>query len=203
MSKNHFIMGALSGLMIFIAGVALAEPPAIKIAFVDVSRAFNEYPATQEATKNLNEELAERKSTIEERQTEIADLKEKLRTGLLLSETEKEKRRGAIERKTEELKKYFEESQKYLGEKEEALTKRLMKKVYDIITQVAEAKKIAIVLDKSSPSFVYGIPELDITEEVISLLGEKKSGVGEKKSGEGEKKSGVGEKKSGEGKVKK
>lgn len=184
MSEKHFIMGALSGLMIFIAGVALAEP-AIKIAFVDVSRAFNEYPATQEATKNLNEELAERKSTTEERQTEIADLKEKLRTGLLLSETEKEKRRGAIERKTEELKKYFEESQKYLGEKEEALTKRLMKKVYDTITQVAEAKKIAIVLDKSSPSFVYGIPELDITEEVISLLGEKKSGVGEKKSGEG------------------
>lgn len=180
MSKRYFIIGALSGLMIFIAGSVLAEP-AVKIVFVDVSRAFDEYPATQEATRNLNEELAERKSTIEVKQAEIADLKEKLQAGLLLSEAEKERRRGEIERKTEKLRKYFEESQKYLAEKEQDLTKRLMSKVYETIKEVAKVKKIDIVLDKSAPSFVYGREELDITGEVISLLKKKESERGKVK----------------------
>ncbi|MEW5767902.1 MAG: OmpH family outer membrane protein [bacterium] len=180
MSKRYLIIGALSGLMIFTVGAVSAEP-AVKIAFVDVSRAFDEYPATQEATKNLNEELAGRKSTIEVKQAEIADLKEKLLAGLLLSDAEKERRRGEIERKTEKLKQYFEESQKYLSEKEQGLTKRLMSKVYETIKEVAEVKKIDIVLDKSAPSFVYGKKELDITEEVISLLKKKESGEGKVK----------------------
>ncbi|MBU0567483.1 OmpH family outer membrane protein [bacterium] len=156
-------------LLLFFALLATpALTEGIKIAFVDATKIFDEFPETEKATQALNEEVKVKREKIDQLQSEIERMQEKLATNPLLREEERKKQQEAIERKKQELARVAEEARQSLGEKEQALTKRIIDKITKTIEAIAKEKGIDLVVEKNS--IVYGNERLDITKEVIERL---------------------------------
>lgn len=157
-------------LLFFALLVRPALTEGIKIAFVDATKIFDEFPETEKATQALNEEVKTKREKIDNLQSEIERMEEKLASNPLLREEEKKKRQEAINKKKQELAVIAEEARKVLVEKEQALTKGIIDKITKTIEIIAKENEIDLVVEKNS--IVYGNEKLDITQEVIKRLGE-------------------------------
>jgi outer membrane protein len=144
----------------------------IKIGVVDITRVFDEYPETKKATQALNKEYEEQKVKIGEFQDEILKLEDELKTNIMLSEEEKERRKAVIERKKKELQELRTQAEQKLLEKERKLTRKIIEKIYTAIKHLAEEKGISLVVDKAG--VLFSSPELDLTEEVINRLSKER-----------------------------
>lgn len=158
----------LAVLMFFALLATPALTEGIKIAFVDATKIFDEFPETEKATQALNEEVKAKREEIDKLQSEIERMEEKLATNPLLKEEERTKRQEAIGAKKQELATVAEEARKTLAEREQVLTKSIIDKIAKTIEAIAKEKGIDLVVEKNS--IVYGNERLDITKEVIERL---------------------------------
>lgn len=163
--RKRRLLSTLLGLLL-IGSPFYAQAASLRIGFVDVSKAFDEYPETQKATNILNNEIEERKVKIDTLQREIAGLKQEI--GVSKDEKEQEKKQMLIDQKTEELREYASEARAFLTKREQELTKEIIDRIDEAIKRVATKKRVSIVVEKNS--ILYGAAELDLTDEVIKNL---------------------------------
>lgn len=159
-------------LMVFLGLLLMGSPfcakaASLQIGFVDVSKVFDEYPETKKATDALNSEIEKRKAKIDTLQGEIAKLKEDMAG--IKDKKKQEKKQATVDQKTKELREYAGEARTFLAQREQELTKTIIDKIHEAIRKVAKEKKVSIVVEKSS--VLYGVAKLDLTDEVINILG--------------------------------
>jgi outer membrane protein len=168
MRKNHAILGIAAFILSLLPLYGVAEN--LKIGFVDVAKVFDEYPETKKATDLLNREIEARRTKISAFQLEIEKLEkeiEKVKDKEMIAE-----KKALLKRKREEMRDYAQEARTYLLKREQELTKKIVEKIYEAIKKVAIKEGVSLVMEKGT--LLYGVPELDLTENVIKLLkGEK------------------------------
>lgn len=144
-----------------------------KIGFVESTRIFNEYQATQSANAQFNEFVSTCRDSVAKLQTNIASLKQELDAQkLLLSEEARLKKLDEIETLTETYNRYLQETFGPGGkveQKNDELMAPLLKKVNEAIEKIATQEGFSMVIDLSDGIF-YANPELNITELVINEL---------------------------------
>ena len=162
----------------------------MNFGFVDAGKLFNKYNETQKTKTVLEGEKVKLQQTLDAKKKEVADLDAKYaetaKKIMALRDGKKEKdaaaleptlrsQREALANADNELKKFFEESQKRLYELEEekmgSLSKVLDEKVDSVIKRVATAKNLEAVFEKR---FCY-FGGLDITDEVLAALNAEKA----------------------------
>ncbi|MFZ2956789.1 MAG: OmpH family outer membrane protein [Candidatus Ozemobacteraceae bacterium] len=185
MKKNVWYWGLVAGL---VAMPTVAS--ALNFGFVDAGKLFNKYNETQKTKTVLEGEKVKLQQTLDAKKKEVADLDAKYaetaKKIMALRDGKKEKdaaaleptlrsQREALANADNELKKFFEESQKRLYELEEekmgSLSKVLDEKVDSVIKRVATAKNLEAVFEKR---FCY-FGGLDITDEVLAALNAEKA----------------------------
>ncbi|MBF0498514.1 MAG: OmpH family outer membrane protein [Candidatus Riflebacteria bacterium] len=185
MKKHVAYFGVVAGLLIM---PAIAS--AFSFGYVDAGKLFNKYNETQKTKSILEGEKGKLQQTLDAKKKEVADLDEKYaetaKKIMGLRDAKKEKEAAALEPtlKTQrealanadnELKKFFEDSQKRLYELEEekmgSLSKVLDEKVDEVIKRVAASKSLEAVFEKR---FCY-FGGVDITEDVLSILNAEKA----------------------------
>ncbi|MDD5166853.1 MAG: OmpH family outer membrane protein [Candidatus Omnitrophica bacterium] len=145
-----------------LAGVASA---ADKFAYVDLSRVFNDY----KKTKDFDKVLADKESAYEtERNKKVADIKQYQDKMNLLSDKEKEAKRGDLETKIKILQEGDRQKQVDLRKEFNEKRAEVLKDIDNTIKQLAEKGGYTLVFNEAG--VLYNAKNLDITDEVLNAL---------------------------------
>jgi len=155
----------LSLAFVFLAGITAAQA-ADKIGYVDLSRLFAEYGKTKDYDKVLNEKETVYNSEREKKVNELKQLQEKLN---LLSEKEKEAKKGDLQSKIKSLQDFDREKQTDLRKEQDEKMKEILKDIEAAVSQYASKEGYTIVLNDRV--LVYQDKSLDITDKVMDILG--------------------------------
>jgi outer membrane protein len=172
-----------------------AQEAALKIAVVDMQRAFKEYYKTKEAEAALRERAnsfqRERQAMLSDYQ-KLANETQKIRdaaTDKTLSDTAREEKRKAFESKVQDLRNLERKIQEFqltrtkeFEEQSQRLRQNILQEITKVVNDFSAKEKFFLVLDKSSVSLT-GVPVVlytegprDITDEIIRLINSRPSG---------------------------
>jgi len=153
--------GAMFVLSLF-AGKAMA---ADKFAFVNLTKIFGEYGKTKDYDKVLGEKETVYGSEREKKVNEIKALQDKFN---LLSDKEKETKKGDLEAKIKALQEYDRQKQTDLRKEQDDKMKDILKDIEGAIKQYSEKQGYTMVFNDRV--LVYQDKGLDITNEITKIL---------------------------------
>jgi outer membrane protein len=194
------LMVAAALLMLFAAVPARAE---VKLAFVDVQRALNECEAgkTAKAEFRVKVEAAERK--LQEEQNEVGNLKDELeKKGMLMKPDQRQNLQDDYLNKAKNFERNYKDSKDDLERRDQEMTGKIIHDLAEVIRDVGEKQGFTMVMEKGS--ILWGLPSIDITDQVIRTyngmhvkIGSLGGGMGDVASGGGD--SGAGDSDAGGG----
>lgn len=160
------VAGAVIGITM-VAGVAQA---ADKLGYVDLSRIFAEYSKTKTYDKILSDKEEAYTAEREKRVNEVKTLQDKLS---LLSDKEKEAKKGDLEAKVKALQEYDRQKQADLRKEQDEKMREILKDIEDAVKQYAAKEGYTMVFNDRV--LVYQSASLNITDPVMAILnkGEK------------------------------
>lgn len=147
-----------------------------KIAFIDTEYILQNIPEYGDAQEEINQMSVNWQKELKALQNKVDQMKREYQTeSVLLSDDMKNKKESAIAAKEQEI---AELQMQYFGPQGELFTKKIeliqpiQEKVYNAITQVAQVKNYAFVLDKASgTTILYCNDKFDISDEVLDEIG--------------------------------
>ena len=153
--------------LFLLAGVASA---AEKFAFVDLTKIFSEYNKTKEYDKTLGDKQGVYEAEREKMVNDIKSFQDKIN---LLSEKEKEAKKGDLEKKIKDLQEFDRQKQGDLRKEQDERMKELLKDINDVVKQQAEKEGYTMVFNDRA--LVYQDKSMDITPKIIEALNKDKS----------------------------
>jgi len=147
------------------AGAAYA---ADKIGYLDLSRTFSEYNKTKDYDKVLGDK--ENKYTAE-RDKKVNDIKQFQDKLNLLSDKEKESKKGDLESRLKKLQDYDREQQTDLRKEQDEKMKEILKDIEDAVKLYSQKQGFTMVFNDRV--LVYQDKSMDITDKIISALNSK------------------------------
>ena len=146
---------------------------AMRVGFVDVKKVFDSCTATQKATLSLKKEIDARQEALQREEGEIARLqREYQEKEVVLSASEKSKRKMEIEARVAALQKEADQARQDLMAKERQMTDSIIVMIKGVIVKIAEAGSFDLILEKES--ILYGKETIDLTEKVVEELNKQK-----------------------------
>src|SRR5437762_1602812 len=140
-----------------------------KVAVVDFEKALVESVEGKKSSDRFNATLQAKQADGEKRQKELEDAQRKLQTQeRTLSEIAKANLQKDIDRRTTEMQRFNEDSQKELQSMRNELLRPIAEKANALLNQLAAEKGYTLVVDVSNPqnNVVWFNPQNDITAEL-------------------------------------
>jgi outer membrane protein len=149
-----------------------------KYAYVDTEYILSNIPAYKAAQEKLNEISLEWQKELEREYQVVEKLRSDFQSEKVLLTNDmikqKEKEIADKEREVKRLQNNFFGPRGELFEKRLELIKPIQDEVYDVIKEIAETGKYAVIFDTASgASFLYANPRFDKSDEVLEKLGYK------------------------------
>ena len=138
-----------------------------KVAYLDLSRIFDNYTKTKEYDAVLEKDSVTYET---ERNKKVEVLKEKQSKSALLKEDEKAKLEKEIEDGKASLLEYDRQQQTELRKKRDEKIREILLEVEKIVKNYAEKEGYALILNDRV--LIYGDKSMDITEKILQLLNE-------------------------------
>lgn len=137
-----------------------------------MTKVFDKYQKTDEATEILKKEVEDRRKAIEKKQEDISSLKQKLELqGVVMNEGDKAEMEGDVEAKIKELKDLVEKSNEALRKWETKLTRDICDDIEEIVKTYGRDNGYDLILD--SQKILYGLEGMDVTNEIIKVINKK------------------------------
>ena len=162
MKKVIAVSAMLFACGLFLTGGVFA---AEKFAYVDLSRLFSEYGKTKDYDKTLNEKQTAYRAEIDKKTNEVKQYQDKLN---LLSDKEKEAKKGEFETKVKALQDFERQKLTDLRKEQDERMKEIFKDIEDAVKQYAEKEGYTLVFNDRV--FVYQTKNMDITDKVMGIL---------------------------------
>jgi len=145
----------------------------MKMGYIDSEKILNEYKPYLDAQKEFQRYEEELEREVAKRRNEVAKMAETYeRQALLLSEKRKQEEQQAIMQKQQDLQRFVQEAtdpqRGRLAQKTAELSEPIIRKVNEIITQVAEDDGYDFVLN--SAALAYAKEAHDLTDKVLEEL---------------------------------
>ena len=153
-----------------LAGPAQAQ---VKMGYIDSEKILNEYKPYLDAQKEFQRYEEELEREVAKRRNDLVKMQETYeRQALLLSEKRKQEEQQAIMQKQQDLQRFVQEAadpqRGRLAQKTAELSEPIIRKVNEIITQVAEDEGYDFVLN--SAALAYAKETHDLTDTVLEAL---------------------------------
>ena len=152
-------------LFLFLSRVCLLEAQEMKIAAIDLSRAFDGFQKTKDAEKTLEAEGGKKKEERDKRVEEIKRLKGELE---LLNDKGKTEKQALIDQKVQELQGFDREVQTSLRRERDRVIQEILKEIDGVIGAYGKDHGYALLLNDRA--LLYRTKELDVTDEIITIL---------------------------------
>ena len=160
-----------------LAGIFMAN--AQKFALIDMEYIMENIPAYQKANDELNLLSQQFQKAIEakSKEAETLYLAYQKNAGSLSAaqRTQKEEAIISKEKEVAELRKKYFGPEGEMAQKQEMLISPIQDKVYEAVKQISRNKGYDAVIDRASAtSIIFASPRIDISNEVLSILGYSK-----------------------------
>ncbi|CAA6807809.1 MAG: Unknown protein [uncultured Thiotrichaceae bacterium] len=165
--KTFFQLIMLSSFLFIVPDVSAAEKRST-IAVVDVRLLLQTAPQTAEATRILKERFIPQEKELEDEALAIKNLEERLvRDKAKLSKEERITRERDLRQRKRERNRALEDYREDVRLERAAALDEVQRQVLDAIESVRASKNIDVVIQ----DYVAASPEVDITNDVLALLG--------------------------------
>jgi outer membrane protein len=149
----------------------MAHAAEIKIGYVDMQRALNESEAGKQAKVVMESEYQKFQTEIARRQKELQDAQLTLqRQGLMLSENARKEKEREYQNKVKEFKRWGEDRQTELKQKEMELTKTTLEGLAATVRKLGEEQKFTVILEKNEAILLYGAKSINLTDRIIQIF---------------------------------
>lgn len=150
--------------LLSMAGVTFAQSE-IKIGFVDLSRAFDEYQKTKDFDKDL-----EKKGDIKQQQREkLVKEVRKMRDEIeLMNEKAREKKEQDIEEKIRSLQEFDQAAKTELTKERDDMVRDILREMNEVIQDHGRKNGYSIILNDRV--LLYGGEAMDLTDDIIKIL---------------------------------
>ncbi|MCX5714702.1 MAG: OmpH family outer membrane protein [Candidatus Omnitrophica bacterium] len=155
------LLGGLIGLVLSV-GVSFA---AEKIAYVDLGRIFSEYGKTKSYDKVLTDKEKVYTDEREKQASEVKSIQDKYN---LLSDKEKEAKKGELENKVKALQEFDRQRQTDLRKEQDERMKEIMKDIEEAVRQYSVKEGYSLVFNERV--LIYQAQNLDITDKIVAIL---------------------------------
>jgi len=147
----------------------------IKIGYVDLQRALNESDAGKRAKERFKTQVDKLQGDLKKQKDQLDSLKEQLeKKASVMKEDDARDMQKDYEKKLRDFERSYKDSQGELQQKDNELTVELIKELQGVIEQFGKEGGYSIILEQSSSSVLYGSPELDLTEQIITRYNARK-----------------------------
>lgn len=156
--------------------LALSASYAQRYALIDMEYILERIPAYESANKQIESLSTQWQSTVDTEIEAVDALYKKYQADLaFLTGAEKTKRENEIvakENAIQELRNQYFGPQGELFKQQETLIKPIQDNIYAAVKNIATEKGYSVVLDRASAtSIIFATPDIDISDQVLSLLG--------------------------------
>jgi outer membrane protein len=151
----------------FLLSASLAAGQVAKIAVVDFERAVVQSAEGKKSSDKFNATLQSKQADAEKRQKELEDAQRKLQTQeRTLNDAAKANLQKDIDRRTTELQRFNEDSQKELQSLRDELLRPIAEKASAILSAIAAEQGYTLIVDVSNPqnNVLWFNPKNDITD---------------------------------------
>jgi outer membrane protein len=156
--------------VVFLGEFAMAQPPTVRIGYVDVQRVLARSSSGVAAREQLEREKASKQKELEARRTEADKLREELeKKGALLSQEARREKQEAMDRKVRDLRRLADDYQRELEKKEQGLVQQALQEIGGVIERVGKQRGYLIIFERRGAGVIYGAPEVDMTDEIIKV----------------------------------
>lgn len=144
---------------------------ALRVAYIDIKKAFDGYSGTQIAKDKLKKEAEDQKSKLEEDQDRLKKKLDDLQAQKKALAPEKySEREATVTGEVKDLQAQIQQVQSDLAAQEQKMTEEIIDQIREVVGQVAEREKYDYVFEKST--LLYG--GVEITASVLTELNNKK-----------------------------
>lgn len=163
------------GLFLTLAAGSYAQ----KFALIDMEYILKNIPSYEKANNQLEQTSKRWQNEVEKMQNEVQAMYKQYQSDLVfLAGNEKTKRENAIVAKEKELQtlrnKYFG-AEGELFKRRQALIDPIQDEIYNAVKQLSTRNGYQLVLDRASAtSVIFASPGIDISDEVLRMLGYSK-----------------------------
>jgi outer membrane protein len=156
--------------------LAISGTYAQRYALIDMEYILEKIPAYESANKQIEDLSKQWQSTVDKEIEEVDAMYKKYQADLAtLSASEKTKRENEIvakENAIQELRNQYFGPQGELFKQQEMLIKPIQDNIYTAVKEIATDQGYSVVIDRASAtSIIFASPGIDISDQVLSLLG--------------------------------
>ncbi len=142
-----------------------------KVAYVDLSRLFDEYTKTKEYDKVLEEKHSKYQEARDAKLQKIKDAQAKL---ALLKEDEKAKLQDQMEKDRQALLEFDNQQQTELRKQRDEKIREILQEIEKVVKDFAEKEKYTMILNDRV--LIYGNSDMNQTEKILKVLNDSTSG---------------------------
>lgn len=159
----------LSAFVLKTAAFAADAPSANKFAFINLARAFSEYNKTKDFDKALTDKENVYTADRDKKLADLNSLKDKFS---LLSDKEKDAKKGELENKAKSIKDFITQKEEDLRKEQETKMKEILGDIEAAVKTYSEKEGYTLVFNDRV--LVYQSKTMDITDKIIDILNKKK-----------------------------
>ncbi len=171
---RKLVASALLATVVLTGGAISALAQNIKIGYIDSIKIFAENKETQDAERLYRRDVEQWEAQKQRMEQELMRLGEELNAqSAMLSEEKKAERRLEGQRKSDEYKRFMEETfgdNGLAARRNKELTQPIVDKINRVIERIAQEQGYTMVFDVANANIVYADKALDITELVLTAL---------------------------------
>ncbi len=168
------IFAAVAAVAVLAAGPVWAAE--IKVAVIDVNKVLNESEAGKAAKKKMEDRYEELKKQIDQKSDEARKMKEDIeKQKILLGKEKLKEKEDALNAKVAELRQLTQEAEKEMQNRQNELTRDILKIIEGQVDKIVKDEKIDLVLERTS-GVIHFDPSMDITDKVLGLVNKEKPG---------------------------
>jgi outer membrane protein len=171
-------------LVALLAAVSLIAPRAagaadLKLAYVDLQRAFAEVEEGKVAKAKLEQMRDAKQKEIDKEQEVLRKEKETFEKQMAtMTEATRQQKGTELQKKLFELQQRFEKGRSDLSQNEREILSGILGKMQPIIATIAQRDGFTMVFEKTDSGLLFAPASLDLTNELIRLYNEKNKVTG-------------------------
>jgi outer membrane protein len=175
MSSRQILVAVLATVSFLVPRVARAE---LKIAYVDLQRAFAEVDEGKAAKAKLEQMRDAKQKEVDKDQEALKKEKETFDKQMAtMTDATRAQQTAELQKKFMELQQRFQKGQQELQQNERETLSGILSKMQPIITTIAQRDGFTLVFEKTDSGLLYAPPSLDLTNELIRMFNEKNKGA--------------------------
>ncbi len=177
MPSRQMLVALLAGLSLLAPRIAHAAE--LKIAYVDLQRAFAEVDEGKAAKAKLEQMRDAKQKELDKEQEALKKEKDTFEKQMAtMTDSARQQQGTELQKKLYDLQQRFEKGRAELAQTERETLSGILGKMQPIIQTIAQRDGFTMVFEKTDSGLLYAPASLDITNELIRLFNEKYKATG-------------------------